>query len=221
MIFGPEIPAQSGNTKQLVVLLHGVGANGDDLISLVPEFVASLPDAHFISPHAPQRYDMVPEDMPEDIPVGFQWFSLQNRSAHRLIAEIESAVEPLDSFIKAQLEKHQLQPEQLILIGFSQGSMMALYYGLYHQPKLAGILGYSGAFVPNPRIKLRSDTQICLIHGTDDEVVPHALMEEANNNLLSADLNVVTHSRPYLGHGIDFEGITLGEAFLKKVTSPS
>ncbi|HET7593957.1 MAG TPA: phospholipase, partial [Stellaceae bacterium] len=132
-------PASGGKPRQLVVLLHGVGADGNDLIGLAPYWAPALPNAEFVSPDAPFPCDMAP--------YGRQWFSLQDRSPAAILGGVRAAAPILDAFLDEALAARGLEPSQLALVGFSQGTMMSLYVGPRREKALAGIVGYSGALI--------------------------------------------------------------------------
>ena len=137
---GPRLPPQAGGkAKSLVVLLHGLGADGNDLISLAPLWARVLPNTAFVSPHAPFPCDMAP--------YGRQWFSLLDRTPARVLAGVQAAAPILDAFLDAELARHELPPERLALVGFSQGTMMSLFVAPRRPVAIAGVVGYSGALV--------------------------------------------------------------------------
>ena len=211
---GPSIAPASGQApKQIVMLLHGVGADGNDLIGLAPHYQQALPDALFMSPDAPFPYDMAP--------YGRQWFGLQDRSEPARLEGTQSTALILDQFITATLAEHDLSDDKLALIGFSQGTMMSLYVGLRREKPLAGIIAQSGILI-GPELlpaEIKSRPPVLLIHGDVDAVVPFAYMGKAEQALKASDVEVSAHARPGLGHGIDPEGIALGQQFLAKVFS--
>ncbi len=132
-------PASGSKPRQLVVLLHGVGADGHDLIGLAPYWAPALPDAEFVSPDAPFPCDMAP--------YGRQWFSLQDRTPNAILGGVRAAAPILDAFLDEALAARGLDASQLALVGFSQGTMMSLYVGPRRAEALAGIIGYSGALI--------------------------------------------------------------------------
>jgi phospholipase/carboxylesterase len=209
MLTGPEMPARSGSTKRLVIFLHGLGADGNDLLSLAP--MLDLPDTHFASPHAPFPCDFGGG--------GYQWFSLQDRNPVRILPEIRTAEPLLNAYINAQMLKHKLTPKDVALIGFSQGSMMSLHTAPRRAEPIAGVVGISGALFGADLLasEVKSRPPVCLIHGTHDEVVPFVAMGAAETTLKSNNVPVESHTRPRLGHGIDEEGIEITAAFLKRV----
>lgn len=209
-INGPELASESGETKQLIVLLHGLGADGRDLIGLAPEFADTFPDAHFISPNAPSPCDMAP--------YGYQWFSLQDRNPDVMHAGAKQAAPVLNAFLDAQLARFGLSDDKMALIGFSQGTMMSLYTALRRPREVAGILGYSGALLGGDVLEkeIHSRPHVCLVHGTSDMVVPFAALEHAESVLELYDVPVEAHARPGLGHNLDQEGIAIGIDFLSR-----
>jgi phospholipase/carboxylesterase len=205
---GPE----SGNKpKQLVIMLHGLGANGQDLIGLGEHFGKALPDAVFVSPDAPQPCDMAP--------IGYQWFSLIDRSPHVMLSGVQSAAPWLDSFITDQIDKYGLSPAQTALMGFSQGTMMSLYVGPRYPEKLAGVLGYSGALLweEDTDTDALHKMPVCLVHGDADMVVPVAAYGHARSVLENAGYDVSGHTAPGVPHGIDPTGIKTGKEFLERI----
>jgi phospholipase/carboxylesterase len=208
---GPELaPAAGGAPEQLVMLLHGVGADGSDLIGLAPFFQAVLPAAQFVSPNAPFAFDMAP--------FGHQWFSLQDMSAEARLRGARDAAPILDAFIDERLARHGLAEDRLALVGFSQGAMMALYVGLRRRRRLAGIVGFSGMLVGGELLplELRSRPPVLLVHGDADQVLPAAALPAARAGLEAVGVAVESHLRPGLGHGIDEAGIRLALRFLVK-----
>jgi phospholipase/carboxylesterase len=208
---GPVIkPLSGGRAKKLVVFLHGLGADGEDLISLGQVFGQALPDAQFVSPNAPEPCDMAP--------FGYQWFSLQDRAYAAMLAGVEAAAPLLNHFLDRQLEILGLQDEDMALIGFSQGTMMALYTALRRPNCCAAVVGYSGALIAPEMLEaeIASRPPVCLIHGDADPVVMFDAMGAAEQGLKAVDVSVEVHARPGLGHGIDPDGIALAGEFLKK-----
>lgn len=208
---GPvQLPAAGGKAEQLVVFLHGVGADGNDLIALAPMLSQILPDAQFISPDAPEPCDMAP--------YGFQWFSLRNWSHEAMLRGVEGVAPVLNDFLDGQLAELGLSDENLALVGFSQGTMTALYAALRRKNPVACIVGFSGAMIgaENLEHELKSRPPVCLIHGDSDPVVPFEAMAVAEAALNEAEVPVETHIREGLAHGIDPEGIQIAANFLKK-----
>jgi phospholipase/carboxylesterase len=206
---GPTLaPASGGKPKQIVVLLHGYGADGHDLLGLAPSWAPSLPDAVFYAPNAVERCE---------VGFGFQWFSLEDRSAVRMVAGVEAAAPVFNAWLDARLAEHGLDESACALVGFSQGTMVALHVGLRRRKTLAGILGFSGALIAPEKLAAEIVTRpkVMLVHGTADQVVPVGALSAAVKGLDAAGLSAQTLLRPGLGHGIDPEGMTRGLGFLK------
>lgn len=203
---GPELPpASGGKAKHLVILLHGYGADGNDLIGLAPVLAQALPDTHFISPNAPNPCEMAP--------YGRQWFSLRDWSPKSMLRGAHEAAPALNLFINLQLSRLSLTEDKLAFVGFSQGTMMALYAALRRPTACAGIVGFSGSLIGEEGIE--SKPPVCLIHGDMDNVVPFGAMALAEAMLKHNGIAVETHARRGLGHGIDPEGLQAAERFLK------
>lgn len=207
---GPEKLPQSGaKPYKLVIFLHGVGADGADLIELADEFSDTLKNAVFISPNAPFAYDM--------FPAGYQWFSLVNRDEDILYEGVKKALPILKHYIDENLAKYDLSYKDLVLIGFSQGTMMALQLSLrLDQPCLA-VIGFSGALIKSAELKLeiKSKPPILLVHGSEDQVISIESHVKAAKDLENMDLEVEDHIIDRLGHGISLEGIELANEFIK------
>ena len=210
---GPEAATSSGKAaKQLVILLHGYGSNGEDLFSLTPNLRQILPDAAFISPNAPFDCEMMPPGYP-----GYQWFSLADGITPDTIASgARDAGAILDAFIDAQLERFSLSDKDLALIGFSQGTMVALHTVLRRKKPVGAMIGYSGLLAAPDKLaeEIVSRPPVFLAHGTADEVVPFDLMAVTEEALRANDVEVESVICPGLGHGIDGEGLSKGLAFL-------
>ena len=178
---GPRFgPLSRGPAQQLVVVLHGLGADGQDLIALAPHWARALPDVAFVAPDAPEPCDMGP--------YGRQWFSLQDRRPAAMAAGARAARATLDAFLDAELARHSLPGSALALAGFSQGCMMALYTGLRRAVPPAAILGYSGALVAPETLaaEMTGRPPVLLVHGEADEVVPAAASHAAESALRAA-----------------------------------
>ena len=208
---GPsQPPAAGGKPKQLVVLLHGYGSNGDDLIGLAPFFAQALPEAEFLSPNAPFPCELSP--------FGFQWFGLEDRTPEMMLGGTRLAAEILDRFLDAELAKRGLSDRDLALIGFSQGTMMSLHVGPRRPIRIAGILGFSGSLIA-PQVlaeEIKSKPPVFLVHGTADQVVPFGALAQAESALRDAGIPVETESRPGLVHSIDQVGAQKGALFLRR-----
>ncbi len=204
-------PAGGGPARQLVVLLHGLGADGNDLIGLAPHWAARLPDAAFVAPNAPEPCDMAP--------AGFQWFSLRTLSPPEVDAGVARAAPLLDAFIDEELASLGLSEDRLALVGFSQGTMMALHVALRRARPCAGIVGFSGRLANAAKLEaeVRAKPPILLVHGGVDDLIPITSMFEAVSGLGAAGLNVEWHVSEGVGHGIAEDGLRLAGDFLARV----
>jgi phospholipase/carboxylesterase len=206
---GPSFgPAAGGAPDSLVILLHGLGADGDDLIGLAPHWAQLLPRTAFVSPPAPFPCDMAP--------YGRQWFSLQDRGAASVLSGVQAAAPILNAFIDQQLAAHGLTDDRLALVGFSQGTMMSLYVAPRRAKPVAGVVGYSGMLTGPDLLaqEVRSRPPVLLIHGEADPVVPFQAMESAARALQAVNIKVTTERRPGLPHSIDEVGLVKGGRFL-------
>jgi phospholipase/carboxylesterase len=204
-------PAGGGRPRRLVILLHGLGADGNDLIGLAPHWARLVPDTEFLSPNAPFPCDMAP--------YGYQWFSSQDRSREAVLGGVRAAAPILDSFLDDVLAERGLSESDLALVGFSQGTMMSLFVGLRRDKPVAGIVGFSGRLLAPDLLaeELRSRPPVLLVHGTDDPLVPYSSLAEAEAALKAADVPVGTVTSVGIGHSIDNEGLRRGGLFLRDV----
>lgn len=199
-------PSSNKKATKLVVLLHGYGSNGRDLISLAPYWQPALPDALFTSPDAPFPCEMGGG--------GFQWFSLADRSPDKMLSGVENAHPILNEYLDDLLKEHELSNKDLFLVGFSQGTMMSLYTGPRRSQTIAGILGYSGALIGEADLDRQNKPPIHLIHGESDDVVPVEAYHHARTILEEKSFPVSGKTIPHLPHSIDGEGIESGAKFL-------
>ena len=218
MLDSPELsgpflpPADDGPVQYLVVLLHGYGADGHDLVGLGQEWGPHLPGTAFVSPHAPSPCAMAP--------TGRQWFPLSEISIEVARNGVATALPVLESFLDTALKTHQLDVGDVSLVGFSQGGMMALAAGL-KQP-YAAVISYSGLLgmdtppVPPPR----GYPPILLVHGDSDPVVPPTALGYSRDLLETWGIEVSAHLLPGLGHGIDGQGMRLGLDLLQHTKNP-
>lgn len=204
-------PASGGKPKSMVVLLHGLGSNGQDLISLAPYLAQNLPDTVFVSPDAPFPCDMAP--------MGYQWFSLQDRTPSVMLSGVQRAAPLLDSYISTMMEKYDVPADKVALLGFSQGTMMSLFVGPRFPEKLAGVLGYSGALIGSNSLSGDDIYKIPvhLIHGDADDVVPVDRFHDAERALKDSGFTVTGGVTKGLTHSIDEKGVADGMAFLRSI----
>jgi len=212
---GPRLEPRSGAARQLVVFLHGYGADGNDLISIGEAWQPLLPQAAFVSPHAPEPCGMAP--------VGRQWFPLTFRDPNERWVGVNAAAPILNRFLDRELQRRNLPASALALVGFSQGTMMALHVGLRREAAPAAIVGYSGLLVlpPNaaPEVvagEIVSRPPVLLIHGDRDDLIPVQALTHAREGLATLGVPVEWHVSHGIGHGIDAEGLRQGGEFLSK-----
>lgn len=202
-------PKQGGKPDMIVFLLHGLGADGNDLIDLAPHWGETVPGALFVAPHAPDPHD--------GAPFGRQWFSLMERTEAARLAGVTAARPVLDAMIEAECAAAGLPDAAVVLMGFSQGAMMALYTGLRRPRPLAGIMAYSGMLIGGA--EAASHPRVLLVHGEADEVVPAAASHQAESALRSAGVPVEATYSSALGHGIDDAGLSAGALFLQRAAA--
>ncbi|MGX1306930.1 phospholipase/carboxylesterase [Amorphus suaedae] len=209
---GPRLEPASGEAPTgLVVLLHGYGADGADLIGLAEMWAPHLPTVAFVAPNAPDPCGMAP--------MGRQWFPLTLRDPSEYWRGVTAAAPVLDRFLDAELARAGLDDSRLVLVGFSQGTMMALHVAFRRPRALAGLIGYSGRLAGPERLgeDLRHRFPVLLVHGAADDVLPAELTEQAAETLSGLGVPVTSRIEPGLGHGINETGLRLGAEFLGKV----
>jgi phospholipase/carboxylesterase len=212
---GPRLEPRSGKAKNLVVFLHGYGADGNDLIDIGRAWQPLMPDTAFVSPHAPEPCGQAP--------VGRQWFGLTFRDPDERWIGVNKAAPTLDAFLEAELARRNLPPSALALVGFSQGTMMSLHTGLRRAVAPAAIVGYSGMLVlpkdgPPETVaaEITSRPPVLLVHGDSDELIPVGALFHAAQGLSTLDVPVEWHLSQGVGHGIDQEGLRHGGEFLAR-----
>ena len=199
--------------KHLVIVLHGYGANGKNLISMAQYWKNILKDTLFVVPNAPTP-------APHSVD-GYQWFDIGDLSLSYLRQGSQEAAPILRDFIINIQTVYRIPGEKTTLSGFSQGGMLALATGLLYENLCKGILSYSGGlFLSSEHMSLTStQVEICLIHGTDDSVVPHMASKETQEHLLQRNNKVTFHSIPNLAHQINETGLLQGARFLQSMAS--
>ena len=215
MLSGPFLPPKSGEAKQMVMFLHGYGADGADLLSIGADLADMFPDTAFVSPNAPESC--------EEAGAGYQWFQIRETDGSLvketdLTERIKKPADVLNSFIDAQLKKWDVDESQMIVMGFSQGSMMALYTMPRREKSCAGIISYSGLLIDAKGLTAPKIVKppVLAVHGNADELVPSSNLEVIQETLSSAGFNVKTVMRPNLGHGIDQPGLERGVQFIQE-----
>ena len=203
---GPRLPPTKGSATHLVVLCHGYGADGNDLIGLAPHWQRLLPTAAFVAPNAPERCPGA----------GYQWFPISRLDPQEVRRGVESAASALNSFLDAELARLGLSFDRLMLVGFSQGTMLSLHVGLRRATRPAAIVGYSGMLAaPEELPDVRSNAPpVLLVHGDADTMIPVQAMFAAATALGRAGVPVQWHMSSGTPHSIDPDGLTLGGSFL-------
>ncbi len=212
---GPRLPPRSGKARHLVVLLHGYGADGNDLIDIGRAWQSLLPDTAFVSPHAPRPCGQAP--------MGREWFPLTFRNVEERWDGVTMAAPTLNQFLDAELKRHNLPGSALALVGFSQGTMMALHVGLRRAAAPAAIVGYSGLLVVPENVapeafaaEIKARPPVLLVHGDSDDLIPVQALFHAAQGLAALGIPAEWHISPGVGHGIDPEGLRHGGEFLAR-----
>jgi phospholipase/carboxylesterase len=204
---GPSLAPARGPATHLVVLVHGYGADGQDLIGLADHWKALLATVAFAAPNAPTRIPGGP---------GFQWFPISRIDPHEMLKGVEAAGPALDDYLDAELARLGLPPERLALAGFSQGTMLSLHVGLRRKVRPAAIVGFSGLLAGSPPTSESGADipPILLTHGDSDQVIPPQAMFLAASQLGLAGAAVQWHLARGMGHGIDPDGLAMAGQFL-------
>ena len=204
---------QSGTTRSVVVFLHGYGANGADLLGIADVLSEHLPDTLFVAPDAPEAC--------AGAPFGFQWFPIpwiDGSSEEEAERGMRAAIDDLNAFLDALLVDEDLLPEQMVLFGFSQGTMMALHVAPRREDEIAGIVAFSGRLLSPELLKDEavSKPPILLVHGDSDDMVPPQSLPEAAEALQGAGFKeVYAHVMKGTGHGIAPDGLSVALAFMR------
>jgi len=205
--------ALSGETRSAVVFLHGYGANGADLLGLADPLAEHMPDTMFVAPDAPETC--------AGAPMGFQWFPIpwiDGSSEEEASVGLHHAAEDLNAFLDALMVDEDLLPEQVVLFGFSQGTMMALHVAPRREDEVAGLVAFSGRLLEPELLadEVISRPPVLLVHGDQDDVVPIQNMPEAADALQKAGWqDVYAHVMKGTGHGIAPDGLSVALAFMQ------
>jgi len=215
MIDGPRLAPFSGRPPEhLVIMLHGYGSDGDDMMELAKQWQRALPEAAFACPNAPEPCDQSP--------FGYQWFPLTHPKSAQYWPGVQRTGPLLDQFISAELGRYGLVDSRLALVGFSQGTMMALHVGLRRNPPqggpLAAILGYSGTMAGPEFLlnQIKSRPPVMLIHGELDDVITLEAHDRAVAALVQAGVPVESHISHGIGHAMGIDGLELGLRFVQE-----
>jgi len=199
-------PQSGGKPKKLVVLFHGYGSQGEDLLSLASYWSRLMPETEFLAPNGP--------DICETYPLGFQWFGLKEFTPFNVRAGLDVAGPRIRDYLLNALSERNLTPADLSVVGFSQGGMLALEL-MFVLPGLRGSICYSGAFYP-PLAKVLQQPypEVLLVHGNVDPTVPYIAFMQAQQDLKKFGINPHTLTCTGLGHTIPEEGLKVGGDFL-------
>ncbi len=201
-------PLSGGKPKKLAILLHGYGADGNDLIGLAEPLAPLMPDVVFHAPNAPYPCD--------GNPFGYQWFGISRLDPHLMLAGVRGAAPFVEAFLDTLLAEYGLTEADTALIGFSQGTMMSLHVGLRREKTLAGIVGFSGLLpgIETLQDEIKSKPPVLLIHGDADPMVPFEMMDRAENGLKAVGVQVSSYAAKGVGHSIDGHGLEKCARFL-------
>jgi len=211
ILTGPRAAPRSGQTKSLVILLHGYGADGNDLFGLSGPLAEHMPDTTFRSPNAPERCRVNP--------MGYQWFPiswLDGSPETEMEAGFHRSADILDRYVTEAMTEEGVGPAQTALVGFSQGTMMSLHVAPRRAEPLAALVGFSGRLHNGDNLKAEavSKPPVLMIHGDQDEMIPVAALAEARDGLEEAGFQVKTHVSSGIGHGIAPDGLGLALGFM-------
>ena len=206
-----ELKNTSENCSKLIFILHGYGADSNDLFSIATYWQRFLPDAFFCVPNAPNSCQVNP--------AGFEWFDLMQTDNDKITQESLVSLEKLQETIDQKLDDLKIEHNKLILVGFSQGTMMSLHVGLRRKSDIGGIVGFSGAMTlpENWEAEITSKPPVLLVHGDVDNVVPVQMMHEAFIALKEFGIDVENHVSPSVMHNIGPDGLQKAMEFLAKV----
>jgi len=210
---GPRAPARSGQTKSLVLLLHGFGADGNDLFGLADPLSEQLPDTAFRSPNAPEPCSVNP--------MGRQWFPipwLDGSSEEDSARSFRGSVDLLNAYLDEAMAEEGVGPTETALVGFSQGTMMSLFVAPRRETALAGVVGFSGRLLPGDDLAAETKVRppVLLIHGDQDEMINVSELSVAETALRGAGFDVASHVSRGIGHGIAPDGLELARKFLMR-----
>ena len=210
---GPHHPPRSGGAPDsLVVLLHGRGSSGDDLIGLADMFADGLPGTAFYSPDAPHPF--------AEGGFGYQWYS--PRTNEDRISGLLSVAPTVNAYVDELIAEHGIEPTRVILLGFSQGAMVSLHTVPRREVGLAGVVAFSGAMATADTLKaeIANKTPMLLVHGAEDPVLPARGTETAAALLTELGVPTELYVLDGLGHSIDRRGIEAASAFMKRALDP-
>lgn len=215
---GPRKDAISGNSNSLCIVLHGYGADGNDLIGLADPLSQYLPDMTFVAPNAPEKC--------LNNPMGYQWFSvpwLDGSSEESMLEGVAESSEILNDYLDEIMAAEGMTADRTVLLGFSQGCMMSLEVGLRRDEQVAGIVGFSGRLLRPETLadEIKTRPPVLLVHGDMDDVVPPSSMPEAADILIKNGVRTFTHVSQGTAHGIAPDGLGLALQFIVEALGDS
>ena len=211
-----HFPARSGKTRSLVVLLHGFGSNGEDILGLGKALSDALPDTTFLAPDAP--------DPTPGRPGGRMWFTipeLDGSSVEEADLRLQASARKLDAFLDDQLSAYGLPAAAMALFGFSQGAGMAYEVAPRRRDPLAGVVAIAGRMKRKHMLatEARSKPPFLILTGAEDHLLSTDEITQTANTLSAANIPAIRHRMAGTGHGISDEGITASTGFLCAVLS--
>ncbi len=199
-------PAQSGKAEWLVIFLHGYGSAGAELMSFADYWQSSMPNVTFVAPDGPTPAK----------DGGFQWIGKRPGTDPRLYDDAVEVSPVLHSFIDAELARENLDASRLALVGFSQGTVVALHLGLRREAAPAAVLGYAGGLVGADKLQdeITSKPPVMLVHGEQDALAPVYGMMASVKALSAAGIICQDVPIPNLGHEVNADALIYGARFL-------
>ena len=203
-------PLSKNKPKQVVVLCHGYGGDGRDISTLANNWQRFLPEAIFLCPNAPEICTVNPQ--------GYQWFDLSSDKEEVILEKSLVAEAKLNIFLDQILDNFQLEPNNLALVGFSQGCMMSIQIALKKKKQINCLIGYSGKIINQRHLSdnIKSKPKIFLMHGANDTIVSPAYLLEAKEYLVNHGFKIKIKLFKNCEHRIPVEGSSLGLEFLRK-----
>ncbi|NQV48153.1 MAG: dienelactone hydrolase family protein [Rhodospirillaceae bacterium] len=202
-------PLEGRKPECLVILLHGANATGSDIIGMAEVLAKKMPRARYIAPTAVHSY--------MDTPTGRQWFELQGQPMEAIIQGLQQAAPPLEDYLQQVVAEHGLGFEDVVIAGFSQGAMLALYTALRLSTPVAGVVCFSGMLLPADGVdEITARPPVCFLHGADDTVIPADRIKQAITTLMAANVRSEYHICKGLGHAINPESVHYATKFMTR-----
>ena len=203
-------PLSKNKPQQAIVLCHGYGGDSRDISNLAIHWQRFLPETIFLCPNAPEICKVNPQ--------GYQWFDLSSDQEEVILEKSLAAEEKLNTFLDQVLDNFQLEPNNLALVGFSQGCMMSIQIALKKKEQINCLVGYSGKVINQKHLSdnINSKPKIFLMHGANDTLVSPTHLLEAKEYLVKHGLKIKTKMFKNCEHSISVKGTSLGLGFLRK-----